>query len=126
MASHLQPKILAFLATAAVAKGKAVKIGADDKHIAVGAANTNKVFGIIQNAPTAAEDVAEVAVGGGAKALLGEACVAGNLLVSHTDGSLVLANAAGDFLVAQALEAGAIGDLIDVLVIHGHAAAAEA
>lgn len=125
MASHAISQIVDLLAAAAIAKGKAVKIGADDNHVVVGAANTDKVLGILQTATTAAEDVAEIAVGGGAKALLGESVVAGNLLVSHTDGSLVKANALGDFIIAKAMEAGASGDLIDVMVIHGHAAAAE-
>lgn len=124
MASSLKPEIVVFLASAAVAKGKAVKIGADDNHIVVGAANTDKCLGLVQSVPTAAEDPAEVAVAGGAKGLLGETVAAGDLLVSHTDGTLVKANASGDFLIAKAMEGGAAADLIDVLVIHGHAAAA--
>ena len=125
MASSLKPEIVVLLASAAVAKGKAMKIGTDDNHVVVGAANTDKVLGIVQNAPTAAEELAELAVAGGAKALLGESVVAGNFLVSHTDGTLVKANASGDILIAQAMEGGSSGDLIDVVVIHGHAAAAE-
>lgn len=123
MASHAESVIVNFLAAAAIAKGKAVKIGSDDNHVAVGAANTDKVLGLLQTATTAAEDVAEVAVGGGAKGLLGETVAAGDLLVSHTDGTLVKANASGDLVIAKAMEGGAAADLIDVLVIHGHAAA---
>lgn len=126
MASTSSQRILTFKADAAIAKGKAVKIGTDNQHVAVGAANTDGVIGIVQNAPDAAEAFAEVAIqGGGAKGLLGESVAAGKLLVSHTDGSLVKANAIGDQLIAKALESGVAGDLIAVEVIYGHAAQAE-
>ncbi len=126
MASSFEPKIQTFLADGAIAKGKAVKIGTDDKHVAVGAANTDGVIGIAQSASDAAEDLIEVAVGaGGAKGLLGESVVAGKLLVSHTDGTLVKANASGDHIIAKALQDGSSGDLISVMVCYGHAAAAE-
>jgi hypothetical protein len=125
MASSLKPEILVWPAGAAISKGMAVKKGSDDNHVVKGAANTDNCVGICQNAPAALGDVAEVAVGGGAKALVGEAVVMGDMLVSHTDGTLVKANAAGDKLVAMALADGSTNDLVDVLVIHGDAAAAE-
>lgn len=126
MASHSSPRIVAILAGAAISKGMAVKKGADDSHVIKGTANTSRCLGIAQNAPTAAEDVCEMAIqGGGAKGLLGETVAAGDLLVSHTDGSLVKANAAGDHLIAKAMKDGVANDLIDVEVIFGHAAAAE-
>lgn len=125
MASSLTPQILVFKADAAISKGSAVKIGTDAQHVAKGAANTDKCIGIAQGAATAAEDLIEVAVAGGAKALLGETCAAGSLLVSHTDGSLVKANTLGDHLVAKAIGGGASGDLTEVIITFGHAAAAE-
>lgn len=126
MASTFQPSIVALKADAAIAKGKAVKSGSDFKHVAVGAANTDRCIGIIQNATTAAGDVAEVALpGGGAKVLLGETCVAGNDLVSHTDGSLVKPNAAGDEIIARLLQGGTTGDLVDAIVIVSSASAAQ-
>lgn len=126
MASTLHPKIAAYKADAAIAKGKAVKSGSDFKHVAVGAANTDRCIGIIQSAPTAAEDVCEVAMpGGGAKALLGESVSAGNDLVSHTDGTLVKPNAEGDEIIARALQDGVAGDLIDVVVSLATAHAAQ-
>lgn len=127
MSSHFKSNMVVLLAGAAISKGMAVKKGSDDKHVVKGSANTSKCIGIAQSAPTTAEDPVEVALpGGGAKGLLGENCVAGNLLVSHTDGTLVLANTAGDFVIAQALEDGSAGDLIDVTVAVSHAAVAEA
>lgn len=107
----------AYLADAAITKGHAVKPGTDASHVAKGSANTSKCIGIAQNTVAAAEDTVEVAFpGGGAKALLGETVSAGAYLVSHTDGSLVLPNAAGDHVIAIALEAGVSGDLVNVLV----------
>jgi len=118
MSSCLQPKIANYKAAAALAAYKAVKKGADDEHVVVGAANTDRCIGIVQNSSTAAEDILEVAhPGGGAKALLGEAVNMGDFLVSHTDGTLVLPNAEGDVIIAQALEDGASGDVIGVNVI---------
>lgn len=125
MASHVKPTIVALKADAAITKGMAVKSGSDNDHVAKGSANTSLVVGIAQNTVTTAEDVVEVAVSGGAKGLLGESVVAGKLLVSHTDGSLVKANASGDHIVAMAMQDGASGDLIDVMVVFGQAAAAE-
>lgn len=126
MASSLEPKIVGFLAGAAISKGMAVKKGADDSHVIKGTANTSLCIGIAQNAPTTAEDLVEVAVpGGGGKGLLGESVVAGNHLVSHTDGSLVKANASGDMIIAMAMKDGSSGDLVDIVVIAGQAAAAE-
>lgn len=126
MAAHSEPRIYAYKADAAIAKGKAVKLGTDSKHVAVCSANTDSAIGILQSAPDAAEAICEVALpGGGAKGLLGETVAGGELLVAHTDGSLVKANAAGDNVIAQALEGGVANDLISVEVMVGHAAAAE-
>lgn len=115
-----------FLADAAVAKGKAVKIGTDRRHVAVGAANTDRCIGIQQNTTTSAEDVAEVALpGGGGKALLGEAVSAGNDLCAHTDGRFVIVNAEGDQILCRAMEDGAENDLIGVEVYLATAHAAQ-
>lgn len=126
MASSSEPKIYTLLAGAAIAKGKAVKIGSDDNHVIASTANTSLNMGVSQNAPAAAEDPCELALpGGGGKGLLGETVVAGNHLVSHTDGTLVKPNASGDQIIAKAMEGGVAGDLIDIEVISGQAAAAE-
>ena len=117
MASHSKPRILTYSVTAAIAKGKAVKFGSSDEVIAVGAANTDRCIGIIQNAPSTSGDMAEVALpGGGAKGLLGEGVTRGDDLVSHTDGTLVKPNAEGDQIIARAMESGDSGDLIAVEV----------
>lgn len=122
MASSLKPNIVAFKADAAITKGMAVKFGTDDQHVAKSAATTNYHMGIAQSAPTAAEDVVEVAVaGGGAKGLCQTTVTRGHLLTAHTDGKLKPIAAAGDRLVAIAMESGVAGDLIEVIVIAGQA-----
>lgn len=121
-----EPRIYAFKAAAAIAKGKAVKPGADKEHVQVGSANTDRCIGILQNAPDAAEAIAEVAMpGGGGKALLGESVSAGDDLCAHTDGSLVKVNAEGDQILCRALEDGVAGDLIPVEVYLATAHAAQ-
>jgi len=126
MASTLQPQILAFSADAGITKGKAVKSGTDFKHVAVGAANTDRCIGIIQNTPTTAEDVAEVAFpGGGAKVLLGETVAAGKDVCAHTDGTLVAVNAEGDQIIARLIEGGVSGDLVDAIVYYATAHASQ-
>ncbi len=117
MASSSAPRILAFLSDSSIAKGKAVKIGTDKNHVALGAANTNRCFGIAQVEVTGSGSVCEVALpGGGAKGLLGESVSAGDDLVSHTDGTLVKPNAEGDQIIARAMQDGSTSDLIAVEV----------
>lgn len=125
MASHSPSKAVVLLAGGTVVKGHAVKIGADDNHVIECTANTDLALGIALNSATVGVEVEIALPGGGAKAKLGEASVAGKLLVPHTDGTCVKANAAGDRLVGITMEGGASGDLVDVEVLLGHAAAAE-
>jgi hypothetical protein len=120
MASSSEPKVYSFLAAAALAKGKAVKAGADNAHLVVSAAKTDLSVGIVQNTVTAAEDTIEVALpGGGAKALLGGTAAVGDLLAPTTDGRLIVTTTAGDRYIAMAMEAGVIGDMIGVEVVAG-------
>lgn len=125
MSAILKPEIQVFQADGVLAAYKAVKKGSDDKHAVAGGANTDKVFGIVQNAATEAEQVLEVAIAGGAKALLGENVVQGDFLVSHTDGTLVKPNAANDIIIAQAMEDGSSGEIIATIICRGMASAAQ-
>lgn len=125
MASSIAPVIEIRKAGAAITKGTAVKKGADDNHVVECTANTDLAVGIAQNEVLAAEDLVEVLVDGGGKMLLGENVVYGNHLVPHTDGTGVKPNAAGDKLVAKAMEDGSSGEIVGVVVVHGHAGAAE-
>lgn len=126
MASRSEAKFITLKADAAIARGKAVKFGSDYKHVAVGAANTDRCYGILNTATTEAEDDAIVCIpGGGALGLLGEAVSAGDDLVSHTDGTLVKPNAEGDQIIARASQGGSAGDLIGVEVYYATAHAAQ-
>lgn len=116
MSSTLKPTILAYKAAAAIAKGKVVKKGADDQHVAVCSAGTDKSIGIIQSAPTAAEDVCEVAVAGGAKGLAGGTISQGDLLTSDASGTLVATTSANDQVIGVAEQDAVSGDLFSVLV----------
>jgi hypothetical protein len=126
MSAHSPSRILSFNADGSIAKGKAVKIGSSKSNVAIGAANTDRCCGIAQVEVVGSGSVVEIALqGGGAKALLGETVSAGNDLVSHTDGSLVKPNAAGDEIIARAMEDGVSGDLIAVEVYHATAHASQ-
>ncbi len=117
MASTLQPNILAYKAAAAIAKGKVVKKGADDQHVAVCSAGTDKSVGILQNDVTTAEDVCEVAVpGGGAKALAGGTITQGDLLTADSNGALVATTSANDQVIAVAEEDAVANDIFSVFV----------
>jgi len=118
MASCSKQRMMTFKAGGAIAKGKAVKMGADREHVVVGAANTDGLIGIAQNAAVNAEDLVEVALpGGGAKALAKESITAGKLLTSNADGALEQTNASGDRVIAVAMEGAAAGDQFAVEVV---------
>jgi len=120
MASSLQPVVLAFRADAALAKGKVVKKGTNEKHVGVCSAATDKSVGIVQNVSVAAEDALEVAVGGGAKGLAGGTITMGDLLTSDSSGQLVATTTANDQIIGKALSDAVVSDLFDVLVVYGN------
>jgi hypothetical protein len=126
MASYSTPRIQSYRAGGAIAKGKAVKIGADREHVVVCAATTDKAIGIAQNAVTTAEDLVEVALpGGGGLALAQTTVAAGKHVVSHTDGALKPIAAANDRVIAMAMEDAVANDLFAVEIISCQATATE-
>lgn len=118
MSSHGIPRALTFKAGATgIVKGCAVKGGADNKHVVVGAGNTDKLVGIALGAALLAEDKVEVALtGGGAKGLAGGTIAFGDLLTSDASGNLITTANAGDRVVAVAMESAVAGDLFSVEV----------
>ena len=111
-------RLLAFKATAAVARGLVVKGGATKEYVAVVSAATDKGIGIVQNAATAADDQIEVALpGGGAIAKLGGTVAFGDMLGFNTDGKLIKVAQASDRVIAMAMQDGVDGDLIAVEVM---------
>lgn len=127
MSSISKPRIYTFIADSSIAKGKAVKINSTDgRHVALGAANTDRCAGWAQEEATASGQAIEVALqGGGAKALLSETVTAGKDLCSHTDGSAAVVNAEGDQILGRAMQDGVVGDLISVEVYHATAHASQ-
>jgi hypothetical protein len=120
MASISNPRIYGFSAGGAIALGKAVKIGADSKHVAVASAASDKMLGIAQSDATNAEDEMEVALpGGGAKALAGGNISAGDLLTSDGSGKLIATTSNADRYIAMAMESAVLNDLFAVEVIAG-------
>lgn len=120
MSSMIQPKIAGFKAAAAIAKGKAVKFGADKEHVAVCSAASDKQIGLVQSASTAAEDLIEVALpGGGGLALAGGTISAGDLLAADSNGALVATTSNADRHIAMAMEDAVANDVFSVLVIAG-------
>lgn len=116
MASTLEPVIQAYKASAAIAAYKAVKDGADDSHVQVCSAGTDKTLGICQNSADAAEEVLEVAVAGGAKALAGGSISRGDLLAADSNGALVATTSANDKVIGMAEQDAVSGDVFSVLV----------
>lgn len=121
MAVFSDPRMYTYKAGGAIPVGYAVKFVTDDETIVVGAANTDRCLGIAQGEPgssaSSGDDVEVALPGGGARAKLGENVARGDYLVSHTDGTLVKANAEGDHVIAYAMESGSSGDVIGVEVV---------
>lgn len=124
MASILQPNMAAFTAGGTIVKGHAVKMSAVGVVVEC-TANTDKAIGIAQCSASSGGKVEVAMPGGGGKAKLGEAVAIGLSVVSHTDGTLVKANTAGDKVIGILLEEGASGDLASVFVFKANAAAAD-
>jgi hypothetical protein len=115
MASTSEPRIYTFKAAGVIAKGQAVKAGADREHVALAAAATDKLVGLAQGDTAAAEEFLEVALpGGGAKGKLGGTVAFGDLLTSDGSGNLVATTTANDRVIGVAMEAGVSGDIIAV------------
>lgn len=130
MASHSEPRILSFRASAAIVKGRAVKIDSDRETIVECSANGDGAIGVAQNALSTADAAAgvhcEVALqGGGGKGLAGETITAGKLLVPASDGDLEQTNASGDRVIAMAMEDAVAGDLFAIEISHAVASAAD-
>lgn len=117
MASTRAPHINAYEASAAIAKGCAVKIGSNNKTATQASAASDKTVGIAQNAPANAGDRCEVAMpGGGALGLAGGTIAAGDPLTVNGSGQLVSSTTTGDRIVGWAEESAVAGDLFSVAV----------
>jgi len=88
-----------------------------DQTVNVAGANA-KTVGILQNKPSAAGEAAVVAMPGGtSKLIAGEAIAVTKMVTAKSDGHGEVADAAGEFVGAMALEAAtAANDIIEVEV----------
>lgn len=102
-------------------KNKLVVLATDGQIDVATGAHTARPVGVLQNSPTAAGEAATIMVTGVVKCIVGEIVTAGALVCpsSGTAGSVDLADATGDVIIGIALSAGAIGDVIPVLLFGG-------
>lgn len=119
MSSSLAPKILAFKADAAIAKGVVVKPGATlDTYVQKSTAATDKHVGIAQNVGAAADDKMEIAVpGGGGKGLAGGTIAMGDKLTADANGKLVATTTENDNIIAVAMQGAVVNDLFDLVIV---------
>jgi len=87
------------------------------KTVTVATGTTNTVVGILQNAPDAAGEAAHVALIGVCKAKVGATTTDGAYLGPAADGALDPVTADGAEYCAIALDDGADGDIIEVLLV---------
>ncbi|NOS67907.1 MAG: DUF2190 family protein [Candidatus Peribacteraceae bacterium] len=73
-------------------------------------------LGILQNKPASGE-AANIAVLGTSKAILGGTVDEGDQLTTDANGKLIATTSAGDFVVAEALEAGVLNDIAEVRLV---------
>jgi len=116
MASNTAPVVRTFKCDAAIGKGKFVKFGTDEDHVAICSANTDKIIGVTLAATTTAEDLVEVAVSGGAKVEAGETIAAGKSVVADANGDAVQSNADGDYAFGIAFDAAVDGDIFGIQI----------
>ena len=119
MASYLKPEITTLLAGADLsAKGfHFAKFGADADHLVASSVSGEKGEGILMNAPSAAEEPAELAYAGGAKLKIAATIAAGGEIMSNASGQGVVATT-GLYVRAIAMEAGVSGDIIGVKLVN--------
>lgn len=126
MSSTTKRIVYAFKCDAVLAQGQPVKMGTDNKHVVGCTLNTERAIGFAVAPTTAIEDTVEVCViGGGAKALAGEAITAGKALVPGAGGAVFQSNTSGDEICAIAMESAATGDIFSVMVVAAVATGAD-
>ena len=116
MASYAESLIYTFKSAGAIPANVFVKLTANTEEVALCTVAGEKAIGVTVNATTAAGQLVEVVVHGGAKILLAE--VAGPMKFLSpiaTTGRGQLANA-GDFSLAQVASGGIIGDVVSCFV----------
>lgn len=110
-------------AGAAIAKNRILKFGADELHVVVGAAATDKLIGVADNlGADAAEDRIDVIVSGIALVEYGGNVTCGDQLTSDGTGKAVTAApaaTASNRVIGVAMQSGVSGDIGSVLIYPG-------
>lgn len=115
MSSTLAPKILSFIAGGTIVKGHAVKVSNDNGKYVIECTAATEGVGIAQS-DALINEVVEVALpGGGAKAKAQTTVARGDLVASHTDGTLKPTTTQNDRVLGVAMEAAVVGDLFAVI-----------
>lgn len=81
---------------------------------------TDQVVGIVTKGGDTTVLKTEVCISGECSAIAGGTITAGQMVTSHTDGTLVASAGSGCTEFAVALESGVAGDWIKVYVLGGH------
>lgn len=127
MSAIVNPQIATFEASAAIAKGVAVKVDSTGKTVTAVSATTDKSIGIAQNAAVLVGDLVEVALsGGGAKALAKATIAAGDILGHNADGSIQKVASANDRVVGIAMQSAVAADIFQMYVVVGMATQTQA
>lgn len=129
MASHLKPNIQTFKASADLSDYQyhfvQIVVGTEDEVELAGA--NEKTIGILMNDPDTAGQPAEVAVlGGGGLLVVSETVAALKLLTPTSASHGEVADAAGEWVGAMALNAGVVNDVVEVQILAMHAHASDA
>lgn len=102
----------------------AVKLDSNGRAVLCGA--NDKALGILQNAPTALGETAQVRIAGVSLLKVSEAVVLGNYLTPTSAGKGEVADAAGENYFARALGTYTTDDLADVQLAWGEVEASDA
>lgn len=122
MSAIVKPRIATFLAAAAIAKGKAVKLDSTGKNVTQVSATTDESIGVAQGVGVNVGDEVEVALsGGGGKCLAKATIAAGDILGQNADGSIQKAASANDRTIGIAMQSAVAGDIFAADIIIGMA-----
>lgn len=117
MSAMVKPLIATYEASAAIAKGLAVKLDSTGKKVTACSATTDKAIGVAQNVASNVGDLVEVAHhGGGAKGLAKATINAGDILGVNADGSIQKVASASDRVIGHALQDAAAADVFSMMV----------
>lgn len=116
MSSTTEKKIATYRAgSGGVLKGNAVKLSSG--LVVKGAAVTDRVIGIANNAADEGGAVEVCLPGGGGQGLAKTTIAEGDLLGVNADGSLQKVDGASSIIIAQAMEGASAGEIFEVNVI---------